>query len=186
MSDYTDVMIDLETLGTVPGCAIVSIGAVAFNEFEVEQDGFYMVVKIDNWNTLGLTIDGLWKDIDTIDWWRKQSDEARAVFEHPHRASLHACLRFLGGYIASYGSPRVWGNGADFDNPIIAVAADKVGIDPKKLWEPYNGRCYRTVKNQYKDVKLVRTGTHHNALDDARSQAQHLVDICRQRGWRLA
>jgi DNA polymerase III epsilon subunit-like protein len=27
-----DVMVDLETLGTVPGCVILSIGAVAFDE----------------------------------------------------------------------------------------------------------------------------------------------------------
>jgi inhibitor of KinA sporulation pathway (predicted exonuclease) len=69
----------------------------------------------------------------------------------------------------------VWGNGADFDNPILAAAYRATGIS--QGWKPYNGRCYRTIKNLAPQVRLVRTGTHHNALDDARAQAQHLLDI---------
>jgi hypothetical protein len=88
-------------------------------------------------------------------------------------------------YLGNIPDVRVWGNGADFDNPILAVAYRRT-IFSGQPWKPYNGRCYRTVKNQFQDVKLVRTGTHHNALDDARSQATHLVEICRTRGWRLA
>jgi hypothetical protein len=34
----------------------------------------------------------------------------------------------------------------------------------------------------YPSVKLVRTGTHHNAVDDAESQAVHLIDICKTYG----
>lgn len=181
-----DIMLDLETLGTVPGCAIASFGAVAFDEFGVAVEGFYRAVTIPQWDTPGLTAEGLHKDQDTIDWWKRQNDEARKVFTDPDAASLMSALEQLGAFIGRYGSPRVWGNGADFDNPIVACAARAVGIDPKTLWQGFNGRCYRTVKNQHKDVKLVRGGTYHNALDDARSQADHLVRICQTRGWRLA
>jgi inhibitor of KinA sporulation pathway (predicted exonuclease) len=52
----------------------------------------------------------------------------------------------------------------------------------KPYYKFWNERCYRTVKNQYPDVKLTRTGTYHNALDDARTQAEHLVQIC-QNSW---
>ena len=183
-SEFTDIMIDLETLGTVPGCAIVSIGAVAFNEFGMHEIGFYRAIQIPEWDTPGDTPDGLHKDAGTIKWWKDQSPAALKVF-HEGRFSTRSAISELARYIAEFGKPRVWGNGADFDNPIIAVAAHKVGLSPKDVWAGYNGRCYRTVKNQFKDIKLARVGTYHNALDDARSQAQHLVDICRQRGWRL-
>ena len=44
-------------------------------------------------------------------------------------------------------------------------------------WKYYNDRCYRTVKNLRPDVPMIRGGTHHNALDDAKSQATHLMAI---------
>jgi inhibitor of KinA sporulation pathway (predicted exonuclease) len=66
----------------------------------------------------------------------------------------------------------IWGNGANFDNPLLACAYEAVDVKPYyKFW---NERCYRTVKNQYPDIKLERTGTYHNALDDARSQAEQI------------
>lgn len=186
---HKDIMIDLETLGTVPGCAIVSIGAIGFDEFGVAERGFYRAIEVGAWDEPGLTAEGLLKDgghpQGTIEFWKRQSDEARAVFSDPGAVPLQRALSELARYISDHGSPRIWGNGADFDNPIIAVAAHKVGLDPKNIWKPFNGRCYRTVKNQFKDVKLVRQGTYHNALDDARSQAAHLVEICKTRGWRL-
>jgi inhibitor of KinA sporulation pathway (predicted exonuclease) len=33
------------------------------------------------------------------------------------------------------------------------------------------------MKNMYPAIKLARTGTHHNAVDDAASQAYHLMNI---------
>jgi inhibitor of KinA sporulation pathway (predicted exonuclease) len=43
-------------------------------------------------------------------------------------------------------------------------------------WKFYNDRCYRTLKAMYPHIKMPkRTGTHHNALDDAISQVNHLI-----------
>ena len=33
------------------------------------------------------------------------------------------------------------------------------------------------MKSQAPHVKMPRTGTHHNAIDDAKSQALHLMEI---------
>lgn len=183
--EFGDIMIDIETLGNLPGCAIVSVGAIAFNEFGLHDQGFKRVVNVPDWDKAGLTADKLWKSTRTIGWWQEQSEEARSVFSQPGQ-STKAVLSDLARYINNFGKPRVWGNGADFDLPIIKVAADIVGLDPDALWLPYNGRCYRTVKNQFKDVRVERTGTHHDALDDAVYQADHLVAICQARDWRLA
>lgn len=71
----------------------------------------------------------------------------------------------------------VWGNGADFDNPILATAYG--ALNQVQPWKPYNGHCYRTLKSLVKGPKIERTGTHHNAVDDARSQALHAIQLLR-------
>ena len=65
--------------------------------------------------------------------------------------------------------------GADFDNSILNFAFTKAGIPIP--WSPWSGRCYRTIKSIFNGVKLSRKGTYHNALDDAKTQALHLIDI---------
>jgi hypothetical protein len=44
-----DVMLDLETLGTVPGCVILSIGAVAFDSMTVRAT-FEVLIDPDHAN----------------------------------------------------------------------------------------------------------------------------------------
>ena len=69
----------------------------------------------------------------------------------------------------------VWGNGASFDNVILSESYYRAAI--LRPWPFWKDRCYRTIKTIYPDVELVRSGTHHNALDDARTQAEHLIAI---------
>jgi inhibitor of KinA sporulation pathway (predicted exonuclease) len=176
-----DVMVDLETLGTLPGSIILSIGAVAFDEFSIEEREFYRPIRRDTCENFGLTADPR-----TEKWWEDQNEEARKVLSDPNGVSIYNALDDFNAWLRSQfdDTVRIWGNGANFDNPLLAVAYDRVMIKPfYKFW---NERCYRTVKNQFPDVKLERTGTYHNALDDARCQAEHLVRICQTRGWRLA
>ncbi len=70
---------------------------------------------------------------------------------------------------------KIWGNGADFDNVILTSAYKR--NDLELPWRYTNNRCYRTLKSLYPEIKLERSGTHHNALDDAISQANHLMSI---------
>lgn len=180
-----DVMKDLETLGVSAGCAVVSIGAVGFDEFGVASTGFYQAISIPDWDKPGLTAEGLRKEEDTIKWWqRPDRDKARNVFTDPDAVTLAEALdRFDNWFYDDFRGARVWGNGADFDLPILGGAYKALGRSVP--WGPWNGRCYRTVKNQFKDVGVIRGGTYHNALDDAKTQAAHLVRICQSRGWRL-
>jgi len=174
-----NVMVDLETLGTVPGSVILSIGAVAFDEFEVAEEGFYAAIRQDSCKEHGLKVCP-----KTEEWWKDQSEEARKVLTDPNALMLSVALTSFNFWLQQFpDTVSIWGNGANFDNPLLACAYDAVGIAPYyKFW---NERCYRTVKNQYPGIKLERTGTYHNALDDARCQAEHLVKICQTRDWRL-
>lgn len=181
--DMQDVMIDLETGGTCPGCSIFSIGAVYFDQRTGELgDELYVIAKRE-----GQVENGLHESESTMKWWADQSPEARVIFGHVDAVELSEALTSLHAFIL--GGPRrnvrVWGNGADFDNPIVAAACRALGRPLP--WAPFNSRCYRTLKNLAPHIKLdKRQGTHHNALDDAKSQAQHLMDIVRDSNLTLA
>lgn len=179
----TNVMVDLETLGTRPGCKIMSIGAVVFNPAGVEeQKQFYIDIHRDQ---------PLQEQHDTIAWWegvRKDNPKAydRIFGSELKRWPLADALNSFTGWVNELGGEvLVWGNGADFDNPILSAAYTAYGMP--QPWGPWNGRCYRTLKGLRSDIRLSRKGTHHNALDDAISQAQHAVELLNAtRGWEAA
>lgn len=177
------VMLDLETMGTVPGCAILSIGAVEFfpERGELGKE-FYTGVSLYDCLENFLS-----KDANTEQWWEQQSAEARLVLDaakQPDAPTLKEALSALNNYLCSLGPSRdirLYGNGADFDNPILRVAYACASIKPYA--HRYGGRCYRTLKNlgellgeDFMFEPLTRIGTHHNALDDAKSQALHLME----------
>lgn len=166
-----DIMLDLETMGTGPNAAIVAIGAV---EFDIATgtvgDRFYRVVDLGTSVAMGGEIDA-----DTVLWWMQQSDDARAMFTRDS-VPLSVALAEFTVWMSDRGAvsgARVWGNGAAFDNVILSSAYRRSAY--MQPWQHWNDRCYRTIKAQYPDVKLERVGTHHNAVDDAESQARHLI-----------
>jgi exodeoxyribonuclease VIII len=162
------IMLDLETLGTSSNSVIIAVGAVKFDPTtKLITDYFYEVVDRESCVEYGMEIDQ-----STVDWWAKQSTEARSAFNIPGNHIANTLMRFE--HFANKHS-TMWGNGSDFDNVLLSNAYRKVGI--KQPWEYYNNRCYRTMKNMYPAIKLARTGTHHNAVDDAASQAYHLMNI---------
>lgn len=173
----TRIMADIETLGTAPGSVILSIGAVKFNAREVYLDTFYQVIDPKSCTGMGLTMDP-----DTVMWWMQQSDEARkALFANPTGAVTlaRALVLFTEWVLHTNRNPdnvEVWGNGANFDNALLGAAYRACGLE--QPWKFYNDRCYRTVKALHPNIKMAkRIGTHHNALDDARSQAEHLIQL---------
>ena len=165
------IMLDLETMGNGNRAAIIAIGAVSFNSSGVKER-FYQQVRID------MSIDaGLEMDASTVLWRLQQSDAARSAFKGNEKAtSLCDALDDFARWYASVGGVEVWGNGAAFDNTILSAAYRLTGIE--QPWKFWNDRCYRTLKAMYPQVKMARSGTHHNAVDDAHSQADHLIQIC--------
>lgn len=161
-----NVMVDLETLGNGPQAAIIAIGAVKFDETGLGEE-FYAVVDAQSCVDAGLKM-----DVSTIMWWMQQSDEARAAFKRQGEHLANALLRF-----SKFVGPdnKLWGNGAAFDNTILGSAYRAVGVE--QPWKFGNDRCYRTVKAMYPDKPIPRSGVHHNALDDAKSQALHLISF---------
>lgn len=167
-----DIMIDLETTGTKPGCGILSIGACSFNEIMI----FYQTISPVNCAEIGLV-----PSADTLDWWAKQpSSVKQEAFSGvtPVVQALGEFADFLQRLHSLYDNVYVWGNGADFDLPILAAAYHHCGM--KQPWGAWNGRCYRTLKNLpiFKGILPEPfVGDKHNALADARHQAKHALRL---------
>jgi hypothetical protein len=177
------IMVDLETLGQTPGCAILSIGAVEFDPSgkRALDNGMYTVLNTDDCLEHYLHVDAEGPN-STLAWWEKQSEEARKVLfqarDPKTSVPLKLGLEQLNKYVESHGGKRsvcVWGNGSDFDNAILAVAYKMASMKP--AWEFWNNRCYRTLKNICPGPKAERQGTYHNALDDAKTQALHAIQL---------
>lgn len=163
-------MVDLETLGTRAGDVILSIGAVVFDMSGI-TDEFYVAISPSDSKAMGFKAQK-----STVEWWGKQAPEAQqAAFGGTE--TVRGALDAFDFWLRSQGCKdiRVWGNGADFDNALLTSAFNLVKMEPP--WKFWNSRCYRTIKSQYPEIKMNRAGTHHNALDDARDQATHLLSI---------
>lgn len=164
----TRVMLDLETLGPRPGSAILAIGAVKFADGEIVAE-FYEPISLTSCVECGLTIDPA-----TIAWWMEQADEARrAAFREDARPLRWALERFS----AWLGRPplELWGNGAAFDNALLAEAYHRAGMPLP--WSYRQDRCYRTVAAHSEVTIPDDDGTKHHALHDARWQARRLMAI---------
>ena len=175
-----EFMVDLETMGSGPTAAIVSIGCVPFDRESliVLQDEFYTVVDLESSLKAGLVAES-----STILWWMTQSEEARTELFSRRRAQLYEALSalryWMAGLVPAKNDRKVWGNGAAFDNVILSSAYKAVGFETP--WNFWNDRCFRTMKNEFAGVPLPdRVGLlHHKAVDDARYQAECLVEILR-------
>ena len=163
-----DVMIDLETTGISAGCCVLSIGACTLDGTET----FY--AKLSHADSKELCLVDLQS---TMDWWAKQSAAARIeAFSgqlHPHTA-----VTGLNQWLGDRKPKGVWGNGAAFDLPILNAVYERCGVTP--AWPRFSDRCYRTLKNLYKDITPEPfEGVKHNALADALYQAKHCHKILR-------
>lgn len=173
-------MIDLETMGTTPDSAILSIGAVAFDLWDWEantEETFYTRISIESNEEAKRRIDG-----STVAWWLKQSKEAQmALFESPINNLRTALTNFR--VWADNLKPRVltvWAKDPDFDVVILSDAYR--GIGDRWPFQYFLNRSVRTLQHMAwpdGDVPNIRgEATHHNALDDAIVQAKIV-----QLGW---
>lgn len=168
-----NVMVDLETMGNGNNAAITAIGAVAFTDEGEMLGTFYMPVSLESSVMEGGVIDA-----STVIWWMKQSDEARAEFTTKTTVGIIDALLAFEEYWEDIAGDDgiIWGNGATFDNVILASAYSRIGM--KAPWTYRNSLCYRTLKNIHSDVLPdENVGVHHNALHDAEYQALHLIKI---------
>ncbi len=108
-----------------------------------------------------------------------QNEDARSVFkkrENEEKCHIQDVLKEFSEFCKIGNNVKLWGNGVTYDNIVLRNAYRLVDIPCP--WQFRNDRCYRTIKGVHGNrAKLERVGTHHNALDDAITQANHLIDM---------
>lgn len=173
-----NVMVDVETLGTVASSVIMSIGAVRFelDGDEIDDNGFYASVSVDSNLQAGRQISE-----DTLIWWLGKAPAAQRVFHEPKQPLEAALESFTEWFGTGRDAERteVWSNGADFDIPMLRHAYHLYGWEAP--WGPFNGRCMRTFKNLpgARNVPKVPNADSHNALSDAIAQTRQMQAIYR-------
>lgn len=179
---YTHLMVDMETMGNSPDAPIVSIGAVFFDPSTGNTGAeFYRVVSLESSMSFGMK-----PDASTIQWWLKQSSEARSAILVDEAMGLLETLELLADFIAenaANGSHTVqmWGNGCSFDNVILRRA---YALTDTPFAVPFwNDRDVRTMVELGKSVginprfDIPFEGDMHNALSDARHQVKYVSAI---------
>lgn len=179
---YTHLMVDMETMGNSPDAPIVSIGAVFFEPSSGNTGAeFYQVVSLESSMSFGMK-----PDASTIQWWLKQSSEARSAILVDEAMGLRETLELLADFIAenaANGSHTVqlWGNGCSFDNVILRRA---YALTETPFAVPFwNDRDVRTMVELGKSVGINPRfdtpfeGDMHNALSDARHQVKYVSAI---------
>ena len=169
-----NVMIDLETMGLVPGSPIVSIGAVVFDPRynRVTKTTFYSELDWADQQNEGFVIDE-----KTLAWWDEQGEKAKEALcgLDDLKAELIRFAKWLPQ------DCKVWGNGPSFDIAMLEHCYRHFKLPiPCRFWEVYD--C-RTIKYMYESERggfdRKSGGTKHNALDDAIFQAQYVCEMWR-------
>lgn len=163
------VMLDLETLGVTPGCAILSLGAVEFDQTGLGET-FYKVVGDIRGSV----------DLGTVRWWLQQSEAARNAVCDKTQMDYHG--KVIEGFFDWFrvrGAQYIWCHGAIFDEPILRAAA--TGTEPP--WKFWDVRCTRTLYALSGIHPTRDKDRYHNALEDARAQAEAAVASMHMLGW---
>jgi len=163
----SNVMIDIETLGTDPGSVIIAIGVCEFGPDglgEREQ----ISVSADSCQCYGLETDP-----DTVDWWKEQPEQARQQLKGGK--TLPDALDTLAKFCDCDRDQLIWANSPAFDIVLLEEAYDRIDRNPP--WAFWNTRDMRTVRDilDWTDLELGvppdAPEVEHHALHDAIAQA---------------
>lgn len=181
----TDIMVDIETLGTKADSTIIQIAAVAFNITTGKViDTVNMIADIAK-NKGPLNAAGR-----TLKWWMETNKELfNDLLSDGDKASEEILEDFQTWIInlpGSFGDHYLWGNGILFDNRIIQHQLEALGLRYPIHYR--NDRDVRTIlemasmklgvtEEQLKESCALEGRVEHDALDDARYQTA-LVLLC--------
>lgn len=178
-------MVDIETMGTSPNAAIITIGACIFDPYGIDTDSSIPIER--QFTTTISMVDNQKQnrsfDADTIAWWLRQSKEAQDGLQDGDITNLRKALTDYNRFFSNQPGrvSRVWAKSPDFDMTIIRDALKSQNMmDHFKYWET---RCVRTITEAAYpngDQPTIGVGVAHNALDDAIRQAlmvQHCNNV---------
>ena len=168
----SDVMIDLETLAVSPEATILTIGAQGFDPFSDRYTDDTLYERIDLESQAGRDIND-----DTVEWWGKQSDEAREeALGEGNRIPLKDALEKLTPIV--WKANRIWANGTTFDIVILENAYRQCGLTmPWQYWKVMDARTIYRLRGERASLS-----NSHNALEDCVNQIDMLQKTLKELG----
>jgi hypothetical protein len=163
------MMIDLETLSTKTNGVILSCGAVVFNENIINEQ--YWILNQYEQIAKGRVV-----DLSTLEWWGKQDkrayDDAFSSYDSTFMNNFAIEITEL---YKQHDCKEIWCQGADFDIPMVESLFETIKYP---IFFKYSAkRDSRTVRKLYRGKEPELKGVAHNALDDARHQANCVIQI---------
>lgn len=171
-----DIMLDIETLGTRPGCVILTLGAVKFNPFSMEAPGpgLYVRPDVDEQIAAGREVQE-----DTMRWWMQQAEDVREeALGEDDRISVEEMYKQLNRFLV--GSNNIWCQGPAFDMVIIENLYRQYGWPTP--WQFWQIRDSRTLFGVHGDPRVKGKVGLHNALEDCVSQATAVQQVYNKLG----
>jgi len=166
-------MIDLETLGTTPDCAVLTIGGVKFdpNLIHKPTQEFYYRFEVNEQLDKGRTTLE-----STLEWWGKQDEEVREeALGDGNRTPVIEVLQALNKWCV--GVDAIWCQGPAFDICILENLYRQYDHHiPWAFWKIKDSRTLFGIMP--KDPRKEFDFAAHNALEDCKVQAicvQHTI-----------
>lgn len=167
-----DISIDIETLGTAENAIVISIGAVVFNNdiaLSTFNRQFYEILDLKDQENQKRTV-----STDTVLWWMKQSETAKAALIETNRTSTYKVLTSLNSFIQEHAVNYAWAKSPSFDLVILESLYKNFSMQfaiDFRYWMDI-----RTIIQIRKACKLNEISqfkeTKHDALNDAFHQAK--------------
>lgn len=173
------VMIDLEFLDLKPSAAIMQIGAVV-----MDMDALTITEELHiDVSAISCIAAGMTVGESTYRWWAGQDLtvlKKHMAIEHTFDDMLEiadATMR-VHNFFAAHAPAEIWACGS-MDQPIIENAFEATGL--ALPWRYYDWRDYRTMREEFGHLVIAPDPIlpSHNALNDAKWQAQHLLAMKR-------
>ena len=180
MTEWTDIMVDVETTGTdTSKAAIIQLSAVMFN-LKTGEIGpeFDQCLKIPS--------DYRWEQ-KTLNWWLSDSKKKKILtnimnnMKEPHEV-INAFFR----WVRVEGQPKhFWSKPSHFDFNILDKYFRKYGFkNPFVYWKARDMRSYLlglVFPEDLPELKL-QSDDAHNALSDVKFQIKELIRITKEKG----
>lgn len=156
---HLDLMVDIETLGTKPGCVVLSAAGVWFDR---ELAGTYVAFN-DTYMIPDMLARGLVVEPKTAAWWFTQPGFFAMVDRMAVASSIEYSAEVINTTLGR--AKRVWSCGPDFDPPILSHA---LGLD----WPFWKNRDVRTMRDML--VNVEKAVASHDPLEDCERQIKEV------------
>ena len=149
--EWNNLMIDLETLGTEPGEAILSIAAVKFNQNGEVKETFKRNIDIEDSERNGFKINAA-----MLKWWLDNKYDVLKEQTADAQSSYFVLIDFLSWLKDIDDYDQIWAKSPSFDCKMLSAFIKRVGTFQDKVGTSF--RKWRDIRTLVSTAEQI-TGT---------------------------